>query len=107
MSETLHVVCVECRQETFWGTPYGDGPRWRVHSPVKSEVFEAFGLAHRGHVLGIVEGGTLDVASDRHGEIATVDTVAEILAAHPHDLDEADRIAEPSDLLKGLLGSDG
>lgn len=108
MSETLHVVCIECREETTWGKPYHDGERWRVQPPRRGpELFGAFVLVHRGHVLGVVEGGTLDSASDRHGEIDTVSDLGSLQSAHPDSaLDDADRLAEPSDLLQGLLGAE-
>ena len=98
----------------MWGGLYHDGSRWRIDTyrnrlaphEDSGEVAEAFILAHRGHVLGLIEGGTIDVSEESHGEIASLDNLASLLAMHPGDeLDEADRLAEPSDLLRGLLGA--
>jgi hypothetical protein len=107
MSTTLHVVCVECREESAWGGAFHDGTRWRIDPyPKMDELCEAFLFAHRGHVLGVVETGTLET-SEKHGLISRVESLQVLLSTHPGDeLDDAERVAEPSDLLRGLLGAE-
>jgi hypothetical protein len=113
VSITLHVVCIECREEVMWGGAYDDGSRWRISTfkynfsgDDSGELAEAFIFAHRGHVIGLVEDATIDL-SETHGVIASFNSLKALLSIHPGtELDEADRVAEPSDLLRGLLDTD-
>lgn len=108
------MVCIECREEVTWGEAFDDGSRWRISTfkhaisgDDSGELAEAFIFAHRGHVIGLVEDGTID-ASEPHGVIASVHSIQTLLSIHPGtELDEADRVVEPSDLLQGLLGTGG
>jgi hypothetical protein len=106
VSITLHIVCIECREESIWGEAALGETRWGLSSyPNMGELAEAFIFAHRGHVIGLVEGGTIET-SETHGDIASVDSLDALLSMHPGtELDEGDSVAEPSDLLRGLLGT--
>ena len=67
MGEVLVMVCVESREEQMFGDIYlADKATdlWmidRIAGRLPEE--DTFLLAHRGHVLGFVEGGSTDLAS--------------------------------------------
>lgn len=108
MGEVLVMVCVECREEQMFGDIYlADKATdlWmidRIAGRLPEE--DTFLLAHRGHVLGFVEGGSTDLASPDIEFTSTVDEICERHPTLPSDLENDDYLARPSKLMAKLLG---
>lgn len=108
MSQTLHFVCVECRENSYVGGVYGTegSPNvWHIdHLENLRSANDYFLLAHRGHVIGLVDGGTIERASPDSDVIEDTFHIDDIARRHPDQgLDDADYIAPAGELLASLL----
>lgn len=108
MSQVLRMVCVECREEMLIGKVYqsaGTDSVWGIaHIESLAVPTDYFMLAHRGHVLGLVDDATSDLASDMEEIVATY-TLEEVQARHPDlGLDDADQLGPAGATLARLLG---
>lgn len=112
MSLEFEIICTECREGTRLGDVWYDtGPPsfWRIDfEPDEGRtVLEYFLLAHRGHVLGMVDEWAADQADDE-APITTTFGLTELLELHPEvDFDDAERLAAPGPLLERLLQPGG
>jgi hypothetical protein len=106
----LLMVCVECREELALGDVWLDNDRgglWRIDfAPEERGIdLEYFLLAHRGHVLGMIDSETSEIQAETR-PLKTVWTLDELRTLHPmSDFDDAERLATASPLLESLLDS--
>ena len=100
MSDTLELVCVECRGEILLGRldgipeppPWSPGAGWVA----SLETVAYFLVVHRGHVLGTIDSTWIDRLSPEEHLIEYVDD-DELRALHPQTglWDAGDRAAQP------------
>jgi hypothetical protein len=108
MGDVLSMVCVECRERQMIGDIYfsDSTQQWRIDRlPGRQAEEDTFLLAHRGHVLGLVDSPTLDIASDSD-DIESTFTVDEIRSRHrmlEDHLENDDYLARPTELMAKLL----
>lgn len=113
MGLNFHLICAECRETVVPGDVWFDPEppaRWRIdfQSDGTRHEVEYFLLAHRGHVLGMVDDWAEEDASSDNDPIVTTRNLAELIARHPElDLEDAERLAAPSPLLERLLRPGG
>ena len=108
MSVILVATCVECREAISVGDIYLDEtppPIWRIHffGDTASRELEYFLLAHRGHVLGLIDDFERDRVGDVGPSLESTWSLDELREKHPVDLDEVEELAPASPLLRSLL----
>jgi hypothetical protein len=111
MSVTLYLVCAECREALRTGDIYLSGGHrpeaWAIEGDLERGIqgaTEYFLLAHRGHVLSLIDEFALDQAHADHDPFWTTASIAELRERHPlTELDDVEDLAPASMYLRPHL----
>jgi hypothetical protein len=111
VSVTLYLVCAECREGLSTGDIYlssGHRPEaWGIEGDLERGIegaTEYFLLAHRGHVLSLIDEFALDMADAVHDPFWTTSSIDELHERHPlTELEDVEDLAPASMYLRPHL----